>query len=445
MTEIVDSIAAIATASGPAGIGILRVSGPACGDIARRILGKDPTPRYAHFLSWRDDQGDLIDQGLLLYFVAPHSFTGEDVLEFQGHGSLPLLRRGLQQLCRYGARRALPGEFSQRAFLNGRMDLTQAEAIADLISAQSDAAARAALRSMQGVFATRVTALQQSLIQLRVHVEAAIDFAEEEIDFLADQAIVDQLTRITEALQTLQREVENGLRLRDGLKVVLLGAPNAGKSSLLNVLSGTDRAIVSAHAGTTRDIVEEHLQFDGASLTLADTAGLRDSDDDIEREGIRRTRQALRDADLILAVLDGSAADLQQQRSDLQKELPSQSTTLWLINKVDLRTAPVETEHEVLPVSSKTGQGIAQLQERLTELASSGFGEGTFSARQRHQDALSEVSTHLGRGQAHLSHRQGELLAEELRLAQLALSEITGEYLSDDLLGAIFSSFCIGK
>ena len=445
MTEHADTIAAIATAPSAAGIGILRVSGPASAHIARRILRRTPKARYAHYVSWYDDQDELIDQGLLLYFPAPNSFTGEDVVEFQGHGSLPLLHRGLRQLCLYGARKALPGEFSQRAFLNGRLDLTQAEAIADLISAQSDAAARAALRSMQGVFAQRVNTLQQRLIQLRVHVEAAIDFPEEEIDFLADERIASELVSVTDELDALLAEVAQGLRLRDGMKVVLLGAPNAGKSSLLNALTGMDRAIVSAQAGTTRDIVEEQLQLAGANLTLADTAGVRDSADEIEREGIRRTREALKQADIVLAVIDCSRADTAQQKESLSEELATTTNVLWIANKIDIAAPPPSTEFDFLPVSSKRGAGIDELRDRLRQLAAAQHGPGTFSARQRHLDALRSVDSHLLHAKTHLDSRKGELLAEDLSLAQNALSEITGQYLSDDLLGEIFSSFCIGK
>ena len=445
MTLSEDSIVAIATGLSAAGIGILRVSGPASRMIATRMLGRAPKRRYAHYITWRDDQGEVIDQGLLLYFQRPHSFTGEDVLEFQGHGSIPVLQRGLQQLCSYGARKAEPGEFSQRAFLNGRIDLTQAEAVADLIGAQSDAVARAAMRSLQGAFAQRVATLQQALIALRVHVEAAIDFPEEEIDFLADQSIAAQLHTLQIEHRALQHDARQGCRLRDGLKVVLLGAPNAGKSSLLNALTGMDRAIVTAQPGTTRDVVEEQLQLDGVSLLLADTAGVRDSDDAIEREGIRRTREALQQADLVIAVIDASAADVMAQKTALQAELPRDKQTLWVVNKVDLQPETNLPKPDFLHLSEKLGSGLDDLRQQLRAVASGGTAGAAFSARQRHLDALESVERHLHCAEQHLTDRFGELLAEELRLAQAVLSEITGEFHSDDLLGAIFSSFCIGK
>ncbi|MGB6145032.1 MAG: tRNA uridine-5-carboxymethylaminomethyl(34) synthesis GTPase MnmE, partial [Rhodanobacter sp.] len=301
-TETTDTIAAIASAPGAAGVGVLRVSGPAAPAIAQTLLGRAPQPRHAHFAAFRDGAGELIDRGLLLYFPAPASYTGEPVLELQGHGSAVLLDALLRRCCELGARLARPGEFTERAFLNGKLDLAQAEAVADLIAARSQAGARAALQSMEGVFSRKVGALLQALITLRVHIEAAIDFPEEEIDFLADPAITAQLAKLRRELADLLREAQRGVRLNDGLKVAIIGRPNAGKSSLLNALAGSDRAIVTPIAGTTRDVLRESLSLDGIVLELADTAGLRDTEDEVEREGVRRARGELQRADVAVLV-----------------------------------------------------------------------------------------------------------------------------------------------
>jgi tRNA modification GTPase len=441
-----ETIAAIASAPGAAGVGVLRVSGPQVPTIAQTLLGRVPQPRHAHFAAFRDAGGVLIDRGLLLHFPAPASYTGEHVLELQGHGSAVLLDLLLRRVCELGARLARPGEFTERAFLNGKLDLAQAEAVADLIAARSQAGARAALQSMEGVFSRKVEALLQVLITLRVHIEAAIDFPEEEIDFLADPAIARQLQALRGELAELLREAQRGLRLNDGLRVAIIGRPNAGKSSLLNALAGSDRAIVNAAAGTTRDVLRESLSLDGIALELADTAGLRETDDEVEREGVRRAHGELARADVALLVTDTNyAADLR-----FFDTLSATVERVVLINKIDLDHTPAR-HHQCdsmhwLWASAKTGEGLDSLREHLKRLAGAGSGEGAFSARRRHVLALQQVAIHLDHTAAVLSSSSaGELAAEELRHAQHTLGEITGSYSSDDLLGAIFGSFCIGK
>ncbi len=446
-TETTDTIAAIASAPGAAGVGVLRVSGPAAPAIAQTLLGRAPQPRHAHFAAFRDGAGELIDRGLLLYFPAPASYTGEPVLELQGHGSAVLLDALLRRCCELGARLARPGEFTERAFLNGKLDLAQAEAVADLIAARSQAGARAALQSMEGVFSRKVGALLQALIALRVHIEAAIDFPEEEIDFLADPAITAQLAKLRRELADLLREAQRGVRLNDGLKVAIIGRPNAGKSSLLNALAGSDRAIVTPIAGTTRDVLRESLSLDGIVLELADTAGLRDTEDEVEREGVRRAHGELQRADVALLVTAAAHAG-----ADLAffAALPSQVERIVLVNKIDRDGLAAHDEWREsvywLWASARTGDGLDLLRDHLKHAAGAGSGEGAFSARRRHVLALQSVRDHLDRTAAILATtRAGELAAEELRQAQHALGEITGHYSSDDLLGAIFSSFCIGK
>jgi tRNA modification GTPase len=442
-----DTVAAIASAPGVAGVGVVRVSGPAVPQIALSLLGRMPDPRHAHFAAFRDDAGELIDRGLLLHFPAPASYTGEHVLELQGHGSSVLLDVLLRRVCQLGARLARPGEFTERAFLNGKMDLAQAEAVADLIAARSQAGARAALQSMEGMFSRKVDSLLQSLIALRVHIEAAIDFPEEEIDFLADPAIGRKLDEVTVELAELLRDAKRGLRLNDGLRVVIVGRPNAGKSSLLNALAGSERAIVNATAGTTRDVLREQLNLDGVVVELADTAGLRDTDDDVEREGVRRAYSELQNADVALLVTDATHA-----RGDLAllADLPAQVQRLVIVNKIDMEEKAPEVAENGAPswlrVSARTGEGLARLRDGLKQLAGAGSGEGAFSARRRHVLALQQVDVHLKTAAQCLGKLSaGELAAEELRQAQRALGEITGSYSSDDLLGAIFGSFCIGK
>jgi tRNA modification GTPase len=442
-----DTIAAIASAPGAAGVGVVRVSGPAVPAMAQVLLARSPIPRHAHFVAFREAAGELIDRGLLLHFPAPASYTGEDVLELQGHGSAVVMDTLLQRVCQLGARLARPGEFTERAFLNGKLDLAQAEAVADLIAARSQAGARAALQSMEGVFSRKVEALLPSLVALRVHIEAAIDFPEEEIDFLADPAITRQLDAVRGELASLLREAQRGLRLNDGLRVAIIGRPNAGKSSLLNALAGSDRAIVTPIAGTTRDVLRESLNLDGVALELADTAGLRETKDEIEREGVRRARDELQRADVALLVTIAAdyAADLA-----FFDDVTAGVERVVLINKIDLDQLPARHNQcdgmHWLWASAKTGEGLDTLRDHLKRLAGTGSGEGVFSARRRHVLALQRVATHLDHA-AHVlaTTRAGELAAEELRQAQHALGEITGSYTSDDLLGVIFGSFCIGK
>lgn len=457
-----DTIVAIATAPGRGGVGIVRVSGPLAAGIAATLVGQTPTARHAHYASFREADGATIDDGIALFFPGPHSYTGEDVLELQGHGA-PLLLDRLQARCiELGARAARPGEFSERAFLNGRMDLAQAEAVADLIAAGSEAAVRAARRSLDGVFSTRVNELVAALTRLRVHVEAAIDFPEEEIDFLDDPRLLARLDETETLLDRLQRDAARGVRLNRGLHAVILGPPNAGKSSLLNALAGSERAIVTEIAGTTRDLLREVISLDGIELTLVDSAGLRDSDDAVEREGVRRARAELDAADLVLAVIDdrqGEAAmsalvqQLKADRPDLGED--NGPTLLRVHNQIDRSHSQARVEHARtdglgprLWLSAKTGDGLPALIDQLILAAGhdAASNANTFSARQRHIDALDRASGHLDRARQRLvMDAAGELAAEELRLAQQALGEITGDVSSDDLLGHIFSSFCIGK
>jgi tRNA modification GTPase len=442
MDTTVDTIAAIASAAGAAGVGVVRVSGPAVPTIAEALLGKTATPRHAHLVAFRDSHGAVLDRGLLLHFPAPASYTGDHVLELQGHGSPVLLDMLLRQVCTMGARLARPGEFTERAFLNGKLDLTQAEAVADLIAARSITSARAAMRSMEGVFSSKVEDLLRELIGLRVHVEAAIDFPEEEIDFLADPAIGSRLAGLRATLTALLLQTRRGVRLTDGLSVVIVGRPNAGKSSLLNALAGTDRAIVTEIAGTTRDVVHASVSFNGVTLELADTAGLRDTDDAVEREGMRRTRAELARADAVLLVTD--ALHLQDDLP-LVADAPPDATRIVVINKIDVHPYEASTPG-TLALSARTQQGMDALRIVLSGLAGAGDSDGAFSARRRHVIALERVQALLERANTSLhTLRAGELVAEELREAQQVLGEITGAYSADDLLGAIFGSFCIGK
>ncbi len=443
-----DTIVAVATPPGRGGIGILRLSGPAVPLIAGRLLGRIPEPRRAVHTLFRDNEGDPVDDGVALYFPAPNSFTGEAVLELQGHGSPVVLDRLAAAAIACGARPARPGEFSERAFLNGKLDLAQAEAVADLIDAASAQAARAALRSLQGEFSRRIHALVEALTELRMFVEAAIDFPAEEIDFIAESDVGERLAALTERLAGISDAATQGSRLREGITLVIAGRPNAGKSSLLNALSGRESAIVTEIPGTTRDLLREQILLDGVPVHIIDTAGLRDTDDPVEREGVRRARAAVAEADRLLVVVDDAQGEGGEVRALLNEfaELP---VTL-VHNKIDLtgRKPNVEASSAETRIylSAREGSGIDLLRRHLREAVGlHTAGEGEFTARRRHLDALARASAHLHTAADRLTERAPELLAEELRLAQQALGEITGEFTSDDLLGRIFSSFCIGK
>ena len=437
-----DTIAAIATATGAGGVGIVRLSGPRAREIGEAIAGRRLQVRRAHRVRFADAGGDTIDDGIALYFRGPASFTGEDVVELQAHGSPVVLHELVARCMALGARQARPGEFSERAFLSGKLDLAQAEAIADLIAAGDVQAARAARRSLDGVFSQQVDALMEQVLAIRVHVEAAIDFADEPLETLGGAALRRQLEDARTTLAQLHREAERGRKLRDGLHVVLAGPPNAGKSSLLNALAGGERAIVTDIAGTTRDLLRETIRIDGVELTLVDTAGLRAAGDAIEAEGIRRARDELGRADLALVVLD--ARDPEAGRAAVADGIAGVPKVLWLHNKADLLRAPVEPGEDALAVSARTGAGLDALHRQLLALSGAGSG-GAFSARARHVDALSRAAGHLLRACGELAQDRLELAAEELVQAHEALGEIGGRVAADALLGHIFSAFCIGK
>ncbi|HZX50408.1 MAG TPA: tRNA uridine-5-carboxymethylaminomethyl(34) synthesis GTPase MnmE [Pseudomonas sp.] len=450
-----ETIAAVATAQGRGGVGIVRVSGPQAGQLAQAICQRQLQPRYAHYGPFFADAQQVLDEGLALYFPGPNSFTGEDVLELQGHGGPVVLDLLLRRCVQLGARLARPGEFSERAFLNDKLDLAQAEAIADLIEASSEQAARNALRSLQGEFSRRVHGLTERLISLRIYVEAAIDFPEEEIDFLADGHVLNLLDGVRADLDGVLREAGQGALLRDGMTVVIAGRPNAGKSSLLNALAGREAAIVTEIAGTTRDVLREHIHIDGMPLHVVDTAGLRATEDQVERIGVERALKAIGEADRILLVVDATAPEADDPFAlwpEFLDQRPDPAKVTLIRNKADLSGEAIALEacndgHITISLSARSTEGLDLLREHLK--ACMGYeqtAESSFSARRRHLEALRQAATHLEHGHAQLTLAgAGELLAEDLRMAQQALGEITGAFSSDDLLGRIFSSFCIGK
>ncbi len=445
-----DTIAAIATPAGRGGIGVIRLSGPSVTGIAAEILGELPQPRRAALRVFRDANGEMLDGGLALYFPAPASFTGEDVLELHGHGGPVVMDMLLARTLELGARVANPGEFSQRAFLNDKNDLAQAEAIADLIDSGSMEAARAALRSLQGEFSAAVSSLTDVVTETRMHVEAAIDFPEEEVDFLADQALVNRISNAIELCEHITAKARQGALLREGMTVVIAGRPNAGKSSLLNKLAGYDAAIVTALPGTTRDVLRERIHIDGMPLHVADTAGLREHADIVEAEGIRRAHQEMTRADRILYVIDAARLLDDESMHAEVASLPAAIPITLVINKIDVVDARARYEQSSPPrihLSATSGEGVDLLREHLKEcIGFQGAEAGTISARRRHLEALARADAHLREAERQLTtSRAGELMAEELRQAQQHLSEITGEFTSDDLLGRIFTSFCIGK
>ena len=437
-----DTIVAPATPPGTGGVAVVRISGPATERIARAMLGSLPEPRTATYRGFRNAVGQRVDTGLALYFPAPASFTGESVLELHGHGGPVVVAMLVDAVIELGARLAEPGEFSKRAFLNDKLDLVQAEAIADLIDSGTAQAARAALRSLSGAFSRAVDALAEQLVKLRMHVEAAIDFPEEEIDFLSDDALQRRIEECANAFRVLRDGARQGRMLRDGFQVVIVGKPNAGKSSLLNLLSGQEAAIVTEVAGTTRDVLREQIDVDGLAVELVDTAGIRNDPDRIEAEGIRRAREALAATDAVLWIQDATDTD-QSLREDLPEGIP----VTVVHNKIDLSGDPPGLRDGEVWLSAATGAGMDALRQQIRELA--GYedrGEGAFTARRRHIVALRRAAEHFEKGRRALEDaRAGELLAEELRLAQEALGEITGAVTADDLLGKIFSAFCIGK
>ncbi len=447
------TIAAVATPPGKGGVAIIRISGPLCQFIAETILCKKIKPRYAHYLSFFDNSTQIIDQGIAIYFNSPNSFTGEDVLELQGHGGPIIMDMLLEAVLNCGAVLAKPGEFSERAFHNDKLDLAQAEAIADLIDSGSREAAKSALRSLSGDFSIKVHELLEKLIYLRIYVEAAIDFPEEEIDFLNDSKVTKQTDEITNFLNKLLKMAEQGCLLKEGMKVVIAGKPNAGKSSLLNALAGKESAIVTDVEGTTRDVLTEQINIDGLPLHIVDTAGLRDAKDQVEKIGVERAAKEIESADRILLMVDVS----DHQKLDIEKEIRRfidpklELPPITLIkNKVDLinqKPRIEEADISTIFLSASKGDGIELLKQHLKSVVGFKASEsGTFMARRRHINALKNAETHINEGFYQLkAFSAGELLAEELKLAQDYLNEITGEFTSDDLLGKIFTSFCIGK
>ncbi|WP_394222145.1 tRNA uridine-5-carboxymethylaminomethyl(34) synthesis GTPase MnmE [Alteromonas gracilis] len=459
LTLSTDTITAQATAPGRGGVGIVRVSGPNAKAIAEALVPSALTPRLATYTPFVDANQSVIDQGIALFFKGPNSFTGEDVLELQGHGGQVVMDMLIDAVLATGhARLANPGEFSEQAFLNDKLDLAQAEAIADLIDASSKQAAKSALRSLQGEFSTQIQTLSDQIVHLRMYVEAAIDFPEEEIDFLSDGKVSGDLSAIMQSLTKVREQAKQGTLLREGMQVVIAGRPNAGKSSLLNALAGRDSAIVTDIAGTTRDVLKEHIHIDGMPVHIIDTAGLRESPDKVEQIGIERAWQAINEADHVLFVVDSTTTtviDPYEIWPEFMARLPEGIPVTVVRNKADLSTldigqSTVATEHgdiSVINLSAKEGHGVDTLKAHLAKTM--GFDtttEGQFIARRRHIDALDQAYSYVSTGEQQLHDAMaGELLAEELRLAHQALCEITGEFTSDDLLGKIFSSFCIGK
>lgn len=464
-----ETISAQATAPGRGGVGIIRISGPLAKTVAQAILGKVPEIRKAEYLPFKDKHNQTLDQGIALFFKAPHSFTGEDVLELQGHGGPVVLDMLLKEIIDLpNIRLAKPGEFSEQAFLNDKLDLTQAEAIADLINSSSEQAARSALHSLQGNFSKLVNDMVESIIHLRMYVEAAIDFPEEEIDFLADKKIVKDLKAIINQVESVRKQAQQGSIIREGMRVVIAGKPNAGKSSLLNALSGKESAIVTDIAGTTRDVLTEQIHIDGMPLHIIDTAGLRESDDTVEQIGIERAWKEIEQADRVLLMVDASEnhsiledeQDIKNYYPEFFEKLPNNIGLTLVRNKADLNKSIEQSSiglteftdsnnksHTSVTLSAKTGSGVDSLKEHLKAIMGyQGSNEGGFMARRRHLTALNNTHQHLITGLDQLeSYVAGEILAEELRICQLELDQITGEFTSDDLLSKIFSSFCIGK
>ena len=442
-----DTIAAIATASGAGGIGVVRVSGPLSRAVANQILGHCPAPRQATYLPFLEENQQIIDRGIAIFYPNPYSYTGEDVLELQAHGGTALMQLVLARCIGLGARQAEPGEFTRRAFLNDKMDLAQAEAVADVINASTIEAARSAVRSLSGEFSDSINQVLAKLINLRMYVEACLDFPEEEIDFITQGKVAVKLAEVASELNTVFAKAKQGSLLREGIHVVLIGQPNVGKSSLMNALAGEEVAIVTAIAGTTRDTIKSAIQIEGVPLHIIDTAGLRETDDEVEKFGILRTWRATETADIALLLIDTAHGITDAEKSILDR-LPQEIAKIWVHNKIDVsRETPeireIDAEAHIY-LSAKTRQGLDLLKAQLLkQVGYQASGEGIFMARARHLQALTQVNQHLQN--ASLQINSSELMAEELRLAQVSLSSIIGEFTPDDLLGEIFSKFCIGK
>lgn len=442
-----DTIAAIATASGAGGIGVVRISGSLSQFIAAQILGDCPASRHAAYLPFYDEHQQLIDRGIAIYYQNPHSYTGEDVLELQAHGGTALMQLLLARCIQLGARQAEPGEFTKRAYLNDKIDLAQAEAVIDVINATTIEAAKSAIRSLSGEFSHSINLVLAKLINLRMYVEACLDFPEEEIDFISQGNVAEKLDAIIRELQLVFAKAKQGSLLREGMQIVLVGRPNVGKSSLMNQLSGEEVAIVTPIAGTTRDSIKNIIQINGIQLHIIDTAGLRDTDDEVEKIGIARTYQALENAQVALLLIDAANGIGSEEKSVLER-LPQEIDKIWIHNKIDAsnddaKVIKISGETHIY-LSAKTGEGVLLLKEQLLNIA--GYkenSEGVYMARARHLDALRQVDDHLTNASKQIN--AAELVAEELKLAQDALSSITGEFTPDDLLGEIFSKFCIGK